>query len=262
MTSALTPDIDVSEHRDELPPLQGDGLPTLPTGEPVLARWFVLTMLLLVPVAIGVTVWAFLSIPSGEAVPPAERRPVGDGVVTIDRGEAQLGESTETEPGPGCAEGIELIGDSGTRAASRRALDGLCNLLGVGDYPDARTGLREWLASDGQLRFATFESAAVESSTRWEDDRLIVELNARYLFEDASRAAPTLVHQLVLIGDPEWPGEPVAAATELEAARAHADACDRLDHGDNPPAGCQDVRDLLEEPDPLRALEEAGFPRR
>ena len=247
------------EPRAELPPLKDDGLPTLPTGEPVLARWFVLAMLVLVPVAIGVSIWAFLSIPTGEAVPPAERRPVGDGQVTIDRGDAQLGESTETEPGPGCGEGIEMIGDSGTRAASSRALEGLCGLLGLGDYPDARVGLREWLAADGQLRFATFETAAVESSARWEGDRIIVELNARFLFEDASRAAPTLLHQLVLISDAEWPGEPVAAETELAAAQAHVDACDRLDLGAQPPAGCQDVQDLLEEPDPLRALEEAGF---
>jgi hypothetical protein len=60
--NAPTPDGPVGGSR-ELPPLQGDGLPTLPTGEPVLARWFVLTMLLLAPIAIAVTVWAFLSIP-------------------------------------------------------------------------------------------------------------------------------------------------------------------------------------------------------
>jgi len=45
--------------RPPLPPLRGDGLPTLPTGEPVLARWFVIVMLLLAPVAIAVTVIAW-----------------------------------------------------------------------------------------------------------------------------------------------------------------------------------------------------------
>jgi len=257
--SAPTRDGHVTERRNELPPLQGDGLPSLPTGEPVLARWFVLAMLILAPIAIGVTVWAFLSIPVGDPVPPAERRPPGGELATIDRGEAELGESTETEPGPGCAAGVEMIGDDGTRAASRRALDAMCNLLGAGDYPEARRGLAEWIATDGQLRFATFEVAAVESSARLEDETLVVELNARYLFEDASRAAPTLLHQLILIADPAWPGETVAAETELAAATAHADACERLDLGEQPPAGCQDVRDLLDEDDPLRALEEAGF---
>ncbi len=248
--------------RASLPPLKDDGLPTLPTGEPVLARWFVIAMLVLVPIAIGVTVVAFLAIPRGDAVPPAERRPPGDAAVTIDRGDAQLGESTESEDGPGCAEDIELIGDRGTRAASRRALDGLCRLLGMGQYPTAREGLREWRAADGQLRFATFEIAAVESSARVEDDRLIVELNARFLFEDAGRAAPTLLHQLVLIADPAWPGQPVSAASELAAAQAHADACARLSFEGQPPRGCLDVEELLAEEDPLGALERAGFPAR
>lgn len=250
------------ERRTELPPLQGDGLPTLPTGEPVLARWFVILMLVLAPVAIGVSIWAFLSIPSGEAVPPAERRPVGDGSVTIDRGDAELGAATATEPGPSCGEDIELVGDDGARAAGRRAVDALCRLLGMGDYPEARQGLGQWRQLDGQLRFATFERAAVESSARIEADRLVIELNARYLFEDASRAAPTVLHQLILVADPAWPGAPVSAEAELLAAQAHADACDRLDLGEQPPAGCADVRDLLAEPDPLDALEAAGFPRR
>lgn len=68
-----------------LPPLRDDGLPTLPTGEPVLARWFVIAMLLLVPVGIAVGVWAVMSI-QREPLPPAERRPPGGPEVTIDRG--------------------------------------------------------------------------------------------------------------------------------------------------------------------------------
>ena len=250
----------MSDQRPPLPPLKGDGLPALPTGEPVLARWFVITMLLLAPVAIGVTVWAFLSIPGAEELPPpADRRPPGDGTVTIDRGEAELGETLESEDGPGCAEDIEMVGDSGTRAASRRALEAVCSLLGMGDYPLAREGLREWRAADGKLRFATFEVAAVDGSARVEDDRIVLELNARFLFEDARRAAPVVLHQLVLIGDPAWPGAPVSAERELRAAEIHADACDRMTFQTQEPPGCGDVRDLLAEPDPLAALIEAGF---
>jgi hypothetical protein len=252
----------VSDPRTELPPLKDDGLPTLPTGEPVLARWFVLVMLLLAPIAIAVTIWAVASIPTGDPVPPAERRPPGDASVTIDRGGAQLGESTETEAGPSCAEDIEMIGDPGTRAASRRALQALCELLGRGGYPQARQGLAEWRAAEGQLRFATFESSAVESSARLEDGRIIVELNARFVFEDATRAAPTLLHQLVLIADEAWPGSPVSAQSELAATQAHADACERLTFEGPPPRGCRDVEELLEVDDPLAAIEEAGFPSR
>lgn len=249
----------MSDPQRSLPPLRGDGLPALPTGEPVLARWFVILMLLLVPVAIAVTVWAFLSIPGGDDVAPAERRPVGGASVTIDRGDAQLGESTETEPGPTCAEPIALVGDSGARAAGARAMEQTCTLLGQGDYEAAREGLRAWVASSGQLRFATFEVAAVGGSARVEDDAIVLELNARYLFEDARRAAPVVLHQLVLIGDPDWPGAPVSAERELRAAEIHADACDRMTFQTQDPPGCGDVRDLLAEPDPLAALIEAGF---
>ncbi len=250
--------LDVSD-RPDLPPLRDDGLPTLPTGEPVLARWFVITMLLLAPVAIAVTVWAFLSIPDGDAVPPAERRPVGDGQTTIDRGAAELGETPDTDAGPSCAQDLDIVGDEGARVAGTQALDALCQLLGAGDYPLAREGLREWIATEGQLRFATFETAAVESTTHLEEEGMVIELNARFLFEDASRAAPTLLYQLVLIADPQWPGERVSVEHELAAAEAQADGCERVDLGEQPPRSCQDVRDLLDEPDPRTALEEAGF---
>ena len=55
-----------------LPPLREDGLPTLPTGEPVLHRWFVILLLVLAPIALAVTAWALLSI-GGEPISPAER---------------------------------------------------------------------------------------------------------------------------------------------------------------------------------------------
>ena len=245
--------------RPQLPPLRDDGLPTLPTGEPVLARWFVIAMLVLVPVAIGVTIWAFLSIPRSETIPPAERRPVGDGQVTIDRGEAELGASTESDPGPSCTQGIDIVGDEAARVAGTRALDTLCRLLGAGDYPLAREGLREWVAADGRLRFATFEAAAVETSARIEDERMVIEVNARFLFEAASRAAPSLLYQLVLIADPQWPGERVSVDQQLAAVQAQVDACERVDLGDDRPRSCQDANDLLAEPDPRAALESAGW---
>ncbi|MEX2328938.1 MAG: hypothetical protein WD575_04335, partial [Nitriliruptoraceae bacterium] len=210
--------------------LRTDGLPTLPTGEPVLHRWFVLTMLALAPVAIGVTVWALLSIPSGD-LPPAERRPPGGAEVTIARGDIALATSDDTEAGPACAEGVTLVGDSGSRAAGRRALGATCQLIARGDLPRAAQGLEEWLAAGAVLRMGTFELSGVESSARIEDGRMIVELNAKFIFDDATRAAPALLHQLVLIADDGWPGATVSAASELEAARVQATACGRLSFG-------------------------------
>lgn len=241
-----------------LPPLRDDGLPTLPTGEPVLQRWFVITVLVMVPIGIAVTIWAFLSIPRDELT-PAERRPPGGPEVTIERGDAQFGTSTETEAGPSCTEAITLLGDSGTRATSRRALEATCELLRSGRYPTANEGLRAWLRNDGLMRIAVFELSGVEGSARQEGGRLVVELNAKFQFEDASRAAPEVIHQLTLLGQESWPGEPITVTAALEAAEAQADACAQLTFDGPPPRGCRDVEDLLAADDPRAQLAEAGY---
>lgn len=238
--------------------MRDDGLPTLPTGEPVLARWFVLAMLVLVPAAIGVTIWGLASIPDDDPLPAAERRPAGDGEVTVERGQAQLNPVDEVAAGPGCAEAIRVTGDEGARAAAHRALEATCELFRGERLPEAREGLRVWVASGGELRFATFQLAGVESSARREDDHLVVELNAAFQFADAARAAPAIVHQLVLLADPTWPGETVTAERALLAARLEQEACQVLDHPE-PPRGCRDVAELLAADDPLGDLVGAGY---
>jgi hypothetical protein len=250
----------VSE-RPPLPPLRDDGLPTLPTGEPVLHRWFVVAMLVLVPLALAVSVWAATQVFGREPIPPADRRPAGDATTTVERGAAELGTIEDTEPGPACGTAIRLVGDDGARAAASRALDGACTLLGSGSFPEAETGLREWASSRGQLRFAVFEFSGVESSLRRsETGQLVLELNAAFQFEDATRAAPAIIGQLVQLAQEDFPGAPVTARTALAAAEAQADACDRLVFEDAGPRGCLDVTELLAEPDPLGSLEAAGYP--
>jgi hypothetical protein len=239
-------------------PLRTDGLPTLPTGEPVLQRWFVLFALTMVPVAIAVVVWAFLSIDRDELT-AAERRPAGGPTVTIARGEAMLAETRDAEPGPGCAQAIRIIGDAGSRTSAAAALDGVCELIERGDFPEVREGLVTWIAGGGQLRVATFELAGVESSARLEEDRLIVELNARFQFEDPLRGAPAIAHQLVLLTDPAWPGAAVGVTTELAGAEAQRRACEVLEFGDPAPRGCRDAAELLEVADPVGDLLEVGF---
>lgn len=241
-----------------LPPLRDDGLPTLPTGEPVLARWFVLTMLALVPVTIGVTLWA-LSFAGREVVPAAERRPAGGPEVTVARGAAELGADRTTEPGPGCAEGLTMVGDEGARAALRRALGATCQLLDGADLAAASRGLDAAVASGARVRFATFELSGVESSARVEDGVIVLELNARFAFEDATRAAPELVHQLALLAQPDWPGATITVASALTAAREQAAACARLSLPAGEPRGCSDARELVADPDPSAALSAAGY---
>jgi hypothetical protein len=247
-----------ADERSSLPPMQDDGLPTLPTGEPVLQRWFVVALLLLAVAALAATVWGFASI-DREQLSAAERRPAGGAEVTIERGDAMLAETLDASPGPDCAQAVRLVGDTGSQAAARVAMRAACDLIATGDFPRAREGLVEWIAADGVMRIATFELSGVESSTRVEDDRLILELNAKFQFEDAVTGAPAVVHQLELIADPAWPGQAVGAGTELEAARSQMDACQRLDFPDQPPRGCLDVEELLAEEDPIDALLEVGF---
>jgi len=235
-----------------------DGLPRLPTGEPVLQRWFVLGMLLLVPAAVAVTAWAFLSVDRDE-LSAAERRPAGGPEVTIARGDAQLAETRDAEPGPDCAQAIRVIGDPGSQATARQTLAGVCQLIGTGDFPELRDGLVTWIEGDGQLRVATFELSGVASSARREDGRLVIELNARFQFQEPRRGAPALAHQLVLLTDPAWPGETVGVTTELRAAETQVRACEMLDLGDDPPRGCRDAAQLLAADDPAGDLLEMGF---
>lgn len=249
---------------DSTPPAGGhgqlrtDGLPTLPTGEPVLQRWFVLLALVMVPVAIAVTIWAFLSIDRDE-LGAAERRPAGGPEVTIDRGDAMLAETRDAEPGPGCAQAIRIVGDAGSRTAAAAALAGVCELVDRGDFPEVRAGLVAWIAGGGQLRVATFELAGVESSARLEEERLIVEINARFQFEAPIRGAPAIAHQLVLLTDPAWPGAPVGVTTELAGAEVQRRACEVLELGDPAPRGCRDAAELLDSDDPVGDLLQVGF---
>ena len=233
----------------------GDGLPALPDGEPVLHRWFVLAMVGLVVVGLGVIVWALTAV-RGTDIPPAARRPPGDDEVTHDRGDAALGSDTTAEAGPSCAAKIDVVGDASARATARRALGAVCQLLQDDDFAVASEGLDRWVEQDGALRFAVFELTGVDDSARVDDERLVIELNAKFQFEDGARAAPAVVHELVHAAQP-WP---VTAADELRAVELTDLACDQLVLGDEPPRVCRDARELLEQDDPLGALVGAGFP--
>jgi hypothetical protein len=244
--------------RPPLGPMREDGLPTLATGEPVLARWFVIVMLLLVPIAIAVMLVAWRAT-DREPLGTVERRLVGGPTVTVDRGDAQFPEATETQPGPDCAAAATLVGDDSARAAARRALGATCQLVRELDLPAAEAGLAAWLAADALMRVGVFERSGTDASARLEDGRLVLELNARFLFEDATRAAPALVHQLVLIGQPDWPGATITADAELTAAREQLVACARLVLPAGLPRACLDAEELLALDDPRAALVAAGF---
>ena len=247
-----------SDGRPPLEPLRGDGLPTLATGEPVLARWFVIVMLLLVPVAVAVSVLAWQAA-SRQPPDAIERRSVGTAEVTTDRGDALFPQTEASEPGPSCAEGVLLTGDRSAVSAARRALSATCQLIASGTLPLAAAGLEVWLESDASTRVGTFERSGVDASARASDGGIVLELNARYLFEDATRAAPVVVHQLALIGQPDWPGAPVSAQAEAAALTEQLQACARLSLPDGVPRPCRDARELLAIDDLVGALIAVGF---
>lgn len=236
----------------------GDGLPALPSGEPVLARWFVLALLLLVPIGLAVIAWAFLSV-GRPSIDPAARRPPGSATVTHERGDAALNEVRIVEPGPDCARDTVMIGDDSARATLRRALGATCQLLGAPEYSTAREGLARWKSNRGIIRLAVFELTGVDGSSRLEDARLVVELNAKFQFEPGARAAPVILHELVHFAQ-HMPGRPVTADGELAAMKAQELACERLVFDIDPPRACRDAAELLASPHPLARLEAAGYP--
>lgn len=244
----------------------GDGLPTLPSGEPVLARWFVVTVLALVVAGVAVTVWAFASV-SRPPLDPAARRPPGTAGVTHDRGDVRPDPGTTAEPGPGCARAITVVGSRAVRAAAGPALTAVCDLLADGGLPAARRGLERWSRTDGLLRMAAFQLTGVDSTARWEGSRLVVELNTKFQLGPGVWAAPVVIHELVHVGN-GMPGRPVTAAAELAAVRGQATACRRLEldgrSPDDPesPRSCRDAAELLAAEDPLDRLRAVGYPTR
>lgn len=241
----------------------GDGLPATPSGEPLLARWFAVAMVVLAVLGVGISIWAALSIRTTD-LEPAARRPPGTTTETHLRGQAALGEDRSEEIGVACAPDVRLVGDRGARDAARRALSTACQLLDRdeqgGGLAPAAAGLALLDDVGGAVGFALFEATGLDSSTRIAGDGVpFVELNPKFQFQDGSLAAPFLLHELAHLGAMDWPEQAVDAADELRALEVQARACDLLVLPDDPPRGCLDARAVLDDPDPRTALERAGY---
>lgn len=239
----------------------GDGLPSLPSGEPVLARWFVLTMIVLTIAAVVVTAVAFLSF-GRDRISPAERRPLGTAEVTHDRGGAVLNDPalSETEPLDtlACPEGPRLYGDESGRATGRVAMNATCQLLDRGGFTEAETGLSFFASEGGIVRVGVFERTGVDSSLVFEDGVPVLELNAKFQRETAVEAVPSVVHELTHLGTTGFPATPVQVDEELLATRAQLRACDLIPWTTEEPRSCLDARELLDD-DPEGLLREAGY---
>ena len=241
----------------------GDGLPSLPSGEPVLARWFVVVMILLVVAGFVVTAVAFLSF-GRERISPAERRPLGTSEVTHDRGAAVLNDpelaSLVAMDAPNCRDGIREFGDESGRATARVAMNATCQLIArdrVG-FTAAATGLSFFTGQGGIVRVAIFERTGVDSSLRFEDGVPVLELNAKFQRETAVEAVPSVVHELTHLGTRGFPDGPVDLDEEVLATQAQLDACDRIPWTSEEPRSCLDARELLDG-DTDRLLRDAGY---
>lgn len=244
----------------------GDGLPSLPDGEPVLARWFVLAMLLLSVVAVGLTVVALSqrAAPPAEAFPAAERRNPGTAEVTHDRGQVVLAEDDSSSQPVSCAPDVRLVGDEGGRVTLQRAFGVLCQQLAEdddGSLAQVAAGLAELDAAGGVARIAQAVATGMDSSARIEDGVPVLELAPKFQFESGRLAAPFLAHELFHLGSTSWPGAPVTAEDELAGMQVQAELCAALEVPDGDlPRGCRDAAELLADDDPLGALRGAGYP--
>lgn len=243
----------------------GDGLPAEPDGTPLLARWFVLAMLLLSLVAVSMTVVALTrrAAPPAEAFPAAERRNPGTAEVTHERGQIVLAEDTSVSQPVTCAPQVRLVGDEGGRATLRRAFGVLCAQLDADDGSLAQVaeGLAILDDAGGIARIAQAAATGIDSSARIEDGVPVIELAPKFQFENARVGAPFLAHELFHLGSDDWPGAPVSAADEAAAMQVQLVVCDALRAPEDAlPRGCGDAAELLGGDDPVGALRDAGYP--
>jgi len=221
-------------------------------SDQLLPRWFVVTALVSIPVAIAALVGAFVVF-GPDRVPVANRRPPPAAGLTTAVGDYAVGDS---EPQPvtrlcPTLDGIRVAGTDADRTVLITALNGLCD---IPLDPAAGGRLRAFADAGGVVRFAQFEATGVDSTATLQADPPVVLVNARFARTDPLWVAPLIVHDTTLLA-----GDPAAAETALAARRAEAAVCAELFADRRPSRGCDDARALLSLPDPLGALRAAGF---
>jgi hypothetical protein len=225
--------------------------PTGELGDQLLPRWFVLTAITLVVLAVVVLVAALFQ-PQRDAVPVEARRPPPSLAYTTAVGEVQ---TDVTEPEPYDApcpllQGVQVAGSPTDRATLRAGLAGLCNIA----LPDdAAADVRAFAKQDGVVRFATFEATGVDSTASREAPATVF-INARFQRTDPLWIAPLVAHDVTL----RQPGH-ASAEGALMARRAEVAVCDRLLGTRQRSRSCADAAAIVALDDPVAALRAAGF---
>lgn len=226
--------------------------PTSELGDQVLPRWFVLTAITAVIVAVVVGLAAFRAIGRPRIAVEARRPPASQAYTTA-VGQVEAGASAATAYDASCPllDGLRLAGTPGDQAQLRRGLAALCNIA----LPDDVAAAVRSLAADGAvLRFATFEATGVDSTAARDPNAAAVLVNTRFQRTDPLWIAPLIVHDATLRA-----GEPTTARDALAARRAEAAVCDLLLPTADQSRACADARAILALDGPLAALREAGF---
>lgn len=225
--------------------------PTSELGDQVLPRWFVLTAIVSVVIAV-VVLFAAFALPRRNAVPVEARRPAASEMYTTAVGEVQTGITPPEVYDAPCSliRGIQIAGTSADRAQLRQGLAGLCNI----ELPDDIAGdIRAFAEQGGIVRFATFEATGVDS-TASRDRPATIFINARFQRTNPLWIAPLVVHDAVVRRSGR-----ASAGGALLARRAELMTCDRLLGEGDRSRGCEDAAAVLALDDPLAALRDAGF---
>lgn len=223
--------------------------------EPLLPRWFVLLAVALIPVALGVAVWAFVVFGPDE-VPFAERRPPPSPQgLTTDVGQYNVGESEAHRLSTTCAlvEGIQGAGSDTDRQRITLAADALCDVTLPQEVARRLIALGQ---AGGEVRFAQFQATGIDSTLDLGVDPPRLLLNARFASEgtDPLWIAPLIVHDTTYLDL-----DPAQARAALAAREAEAAVCAQLFDVSRPSRACDDAAGILDLLDPLRALQAAGF---
>lgn len=234
----------------------GDPWARTPSGEladPLLPRWFVVTVLVTIPAAIGAVVAAFVVFSHAE-VPVAERRPPpSEAGLTAGTGEVALGDADPEGLEADCpvVAGLRIAGGEADRETLSDGVNGLCDADLDADTADRVGRLAE---AGAVVRFAVFERTGVDSAADLDAQPQQVLLNARF-----SRTEPRWIAPLVALEATFLDADPTTAEGVLRARRAERRVCRSLFGGTRPSRACQDAQALLSLEDPQAALRAAGY---
>lgn len=226
--------------------------PTSELADQVLPRWFVLTAIAMIPIAIAAVIGAFMAF-GPDRVPVAARRPPPAGGLTTGVGAFRVG-SSDPVPVPQLCPTLDGTRVAGAVADQRALITGLNALCRIRLDVDVATRLQQFAREGGVLRLAQFQVTGVDSTADLRAEPPKIYVNAKFARTDPTWIAPLIAHDTTFLDL-----DPATAEGALAARRVEAQVCAELAAGRRPSRGCGDAKALLSLPDPLAALRAAGF---